>query len=184
MRFTPKHLPYLERCRELLSRPDYLEAQSKPIPQRPVHMVSDQDLIWALLASSEFAHLPVHYIKCGDEIIQNSGAGGYCVKERLRNTVRGLPPLIHALGKEKPWHYPEVPQNRRDYLELAVLELCPYVTVARRYAGDLGEPAPWVNVRTGVGRALHYMTLGHHSLQGLPTAVLADVTRWLGRKPG
>jgi hypothetical protein len=184
LRFTHKHRAYLEKYRELLSRPEYLHSQSIPIPERQIHMVSDQDVIWALLASEEFSHHPVHYLRCGDEIIQNSGANGYNVKERLRNTVRGLPPLIHALGKEKPWHFPEVPQGKRDKMELTVLELSPYVTVARRYARELGEDAPWLNVRTGVGRALQAMTLGHHSLQGLPPAILADVLRRLGRKPG
>lgn len=176
IRVTPHHEPLLLRWQELLTSPAYQAAQSQPLPERPVAMLSDQDALWALLASVEFATVPVRYLACGREIIQNSGANGYHAIERLGNLGRGLPPLIHMLGREKPWDYPGVPSLRadaRDYLELAAIELSPYVSVARRYKDDLGEPADWLDVRTGLGKLCALATLGHPTAQGLPLALLA-----------
>jgi hypothetical protein len=185
LRLTPAHRPLLLRWQALMSTPKYLEAMSKPIAQRPPEMTTDQDVFSALLGSTEFAHIPLHYLKCGDDIIQNSGANGYHVVERLRNVWRGLPPLVHMLGREKPWDYPDVPsprQNPRDYLELVCIELSPYVTVARRFMNELGEPAPWLQIRTAMGKAFGWSCLGHPSLQGFPLALLAQCLSTI-RKP-
>ncbi len=186
VRVSPAHRALLLRWQELMARPDYVAIQAQPLSQRPAAMVSDQDVLWALLGSSEFAHLEVDYLACGDSIIQNSGANGYHVVERLRHVVQGLPPLVHALGKEKPWDYPQVPTfrgHRRDYLELALLETSPYVAVASRFAGQLSEPAPWLGARTLLAKSLRLMTLGHPSLQGLPLAALALLMARFGRTP-
>jgi hypothetical protein len=177
MRVTPAHRPLILKWQSLMETPRFLDAMKLPIAQRPPESTTDQDVFCALLGSSEFAHLPVHYLKSGDDIIQNSGANGYHVVERLRNVWRGLPPLIHMLGREKPWDYPTVPspsRNPRDYFELVCIELSPYVTVSRRFIDQLGEPAPWLRVRTAAGKAFGLGSLGHHSLQGLPLAILAQ----------
>ncbi len=187
VRATQAHRPLLRRWQELMSRPDYVAAQARPIGDRPPAMLGDQDVLWSLLGSSEFASIPVHYLRCGDEIIQNSGANGYRVIERLRHLVRGLPPLIHALGREKPWNYREVPDlrsHRRDYLELALLELSPYVAVASRFSRRLSEPAPWLGARTALARTMRLLALNNPSLQGLPLALVAEVMMRIGRKAG
>ena len=39
-----------------------------------------------------FAHVPLKYLKRGSEIVQQFGPGGYTVRERLGNFVRGRVP--------------------------------------------------------------------------------------------
>jgi hypothetical protein len=186
IRLTPVHRPLLARWRALQATPEFQKAMSMPVAERPHIMVTDQDVLTALLGSTEFAHVPVHYLKCGREIIQNSGANGYHVLERLANVGRGLPPLIHMLGREKPWDFRTVPSLRRharDYMELAAIELSPYVSVGRRYKRELGEPSPWLDIRTALGKVFSWSCLGHPSLQGLPLAIVAQCLSPF-RKPG
>ncbi|MFO0951396.1 MAG: hypothetical protein U0835_09650 [Isosphaeraceae bacterium] len=185
MRYTQAHRPLLRRWKELLAAPEFQSVQKMPIAQRPAAMVGDQDALTALLGSSEFGDVPVHFLKCGREVIQNSGANGYHVLERLANLGRGLPPLIHMLGREKPWDFSAVPSARakpRDYLELVAIELSPYVAFGRRFQAELGEPAPWLSVRTAAGKVCSWGGLGHPTLQGLPLALVAQCLAKL-RKP-
>ena len=187
IRVTQRHRKLLQDWRLLLAGDGYRQAQARPVSQRPAAMVSDQDSLWALLCSSGYEGVPVRFLRCGRDIIQNSGANGYHVFERLRNIIGGMPPLVHALGREKPWHYSSVPSpisNPRDYLELMTLELSPYTAAAIPYRGLLSEPAPWLRVRTLPAKALRLLTLGHPAVQGLPLAVAAYVAAGLGRRPG
>ena len=176
LRFTRAHLPLLLAWRNLTRRADYLAAQAKPVYERPVHMLSDQDVITALLASSEFAALPVRMIASGREIIQHHGAGAYTPKWRLRHLFAGFPPLVHAMGV-KPWRLKEKAtlRDKKGYYTAVYVELSPYVALARAYRAELGEPAPWLNTRTAAGWVCRVGGLFHPALAGLPQSFMHRV---------
>ena len=47
----PDHLPMLEAWRGLLADPRYIEAQAAPWHERPLHLLSDQEVLTALLGA-------------------------------------------------------------------------------------------------------------------------------------
>ncbi len=70
--------------------------------ERPVHMLGDQDVLTALLTSSEFSDIPLHMLRRGPDIIQFDGVWGYSIPERITNLLGWGPTFIHA-GAAKPW---------------------------------------------------------------------------------
>ena len=58
LRVTQAHRPLLNRWNELLMTEEYVLAQKKPMHLRPTHLMGDQELLNALLGSTEFADIP------------------------------------------------------------------------------------------------------------------------------
>jgi 6-phosphogluconolactonase len=171
IRVTQAHQPLLERWLQMTRDPRYREAQALPFDQRPLHLSHDGWLLIALLESEEFGHLPVDLIRLGHHIAQCAGSSGYRPHDRLLDLVRGLPPLIHGLGR-KPWD----PTRERGRTETWLLDLAtdvsPYVLAARRVAKDLGMAPQWLEPRTSLGAALRLLTAGHPGMAGLPLAIV------------
>jgi Nucleotide-diphospho-sugar transferase len=164
LRVTPAHQPLLQAWKQCLAHPQYLQAQvTWP---RPVHMIGDQDVLTALLGSSQFAGIPIHWLRRGRDIAQCFRECGYTVGERLTNLF-GLPALVHAQGP-KPW---------RNAHEETFLELAPYSAVAQRYRSQLDEDTTWITVHSQLGKVYNRLTFGHPSLRGLPFALWAEIKR-------
>jgi hypothetical protein len=175
VRVTQQHKPLLEAWQAVLSMESYLAEQTKPIPMRNRHILGDQDAISALLASVEFADLPVRRLLHASEILQHHGAGAYCLSQRWENLTQGLPPLIHAMGSVKPWKmhsHPSLRGQPRDYYERVYLELSPYVHLARQYRQQLHEPAEWLDVQTVAGRLGSMVAFNRPTLKGSVQAML------------
>ena len=83
IRVTRRHYPLMMRWRELLELEEYRSAQSRDWRSRPLNMVGDQDVLTALLASEEFAQVPLHILLRGKDIVQYFGPYGYTLRERL-----------------------------------------------------------------------------------------------------
>lgn len=172
---TPRHLDLLERWEGLLANPEYRAAQAGPHGERPVHMLGDQEVLTALLASDEFAGLPLHILRRGAHIIQYLGTVGYTTRERMRHLVRGLPPFIHSQGY-KAWWPLAASESRYDrFLDLYKL-LAPYRIAARGHASAL-EDAAWLTASDKRARHLDRLGFGSPALTGLPLALLVDVSR-------
>src|SRR5207249_4169254 len=107
-------------------------AQALPFERRPFHLASDQVLLTALLGNEEFGRLPFDSIRVGRHIAQCAGSSSYRPHHRLLDVVRGLPPLIHCIGR-KPWE--STPESGMEgfLLDLAT-DVSPYVLAARRVA--------------------------------------------------
>ena len=45
--------------------------------KRPIHMQGDQDVLTALLSSTEFAHIPLKTLRRSKHIVQFDGVWGY-----------------------------------------------------------------------------------------------------------
>ncbi|MFM8533648.1 MAG: hypothetical protein ACKOEC_08680, partial [Acidimicrobiia bacterium] len=91
--------------RDLLATPAYLDAQSRPVEQRPRHLVGDQDALAALIGSARFRDMPVALLEPPRDIL-HAAWSTYCwypLAHRLRHVADGLPPVVHALGLPKPW---------------------------------------------------------------------------------
>lgn len=185
VRVTNEHVDLLEAWRALTERQEYRDSQAKPIHERNGHMLGDQDLLSALLASQDFSHLPVRRLRHGSEILQHHGAGAYGPSQRWKVLTRGLPPLLHAMGTVKPWRMLDRPspwRNARDYYERVYLELSPYVQVARRYRALLHETASWLDVQTLPGLISMGITLGNPALQGAVQATLHRIAFMLRKR--
>ena len=175
VRVSRQHEGLLEKWQDLVLAERYLREQTKPATLRNPHMLGDQDVLSALMASREFASVPVRRLLHSKEILQHHGAGAYGPIQRWSNLLHGMPPLIHAMGTVKPWNMPENPgvvSSPRDYYERAYLELSPYVHIARQFRHDLDEELGWLDVRTGYGVAGTLIAFDHPALKGLTQATL------------
>jgi hypothetical protein len=155
IRVTERHEVFLEAWRQVLLGEAYVAEQAKPVASRNHHLLSDQDALSALLASEEFASIPVVRLAHPKHILQHQGAGAYRLRHRWSNLKHGMPPLIHAMGAVKPWRMPAHPspfRSLRDYYERTYLELSPYVHYARQYRSHLEESTSWLDIQTLAGR--------------------------------
>ncbi|MEW6742803.1 MAG: nucleotide-diphospho-sugar transferase [Planctomycetota bacterium] len=174
LRVTPHHRDLLLAWQHLLAAAPYREAQERPLYERPIHMLGDQDVLTAILGSRRFAAIPVAYLKRGRDVAVTVGPAGYTIAERLRNLGRGLPRLIHC-GGVRPWEAVarggSLVRRIKSYYDRLYLELCPYTWVARQFHGEIEEELVGVDVRTLPGRLSRALSFDEPSLQGLPLAV-------------
>jgi hypothetical protein len=179
VRVAECHRALMERWQALLKSEFYLAEQAKVVHERNHHLLSDQDALGALLASAEFADIPVRRLRHAREILQHHGAGAYQVRQRWQVLRHGLPPLVHAMGTVKPWKMPDRPhpvRQTRDYYERTYLELSPYLHLARQYRSTIDEQdTGWMEMRTVAGRLGSILSLGHPALKGAAQAVLHRV---------
>jgi hypothetical protein len=103
---------------------------------RPVQAQHDGWLLVALLESEEFGQLPFECIRSGRHIAQCAGSSGYRPSHRLLSLFRGLPPLIHGLGR-KPWDARRERSRIQRFLLGFAIDVSPYVLAARRIAHDI-----------------------------------------------
>ncbi len=181
LRVTPRHRPLLARWCELMATPQYQAAQAQPYWNRPLHLRGDQELLNALLGSQEFAHVPVHFLQGGRDLIHCSGRGrSYSTRERLRGLFSPIAPILHNLSALKAWQVlddsPEKkPKNA--FTERLFLEISPYLTLARRYEADLAPQTAWLHYRSALGSLLRALGCGHYALPGLPLIAALSVWR-------
>jgi hypothetical protein len=169
LRVTPTHRPLLERYLQMTQDPRYREVQTLPVASRPIPVLGDTTLLVALLESEEFGQVPFDYLRLGRHIAQCAGSSGYRPHDRLLDLFRGLPPLIHGLGR-KPWD----PVKSRGRIQRFLLDLAtdvsPYVLAARRVARDIDMTPDWLEARTRTGAMFRRLTAGHPGMAGLPLA--------------
>ena len=171
VRVTPDHRTLLERWRQMLHDPRYRAAQALPFERRPVPLSHDGWPLIALLESAEFSQVRFDCIRQGRHIAQCAGSSGYRPHHRVLDLFRGLPPLIHGIGR-KPWESQPVPSRLQHFLLDLATDVSPFVLAGRRVARDLGMNPQWIETRTLPGRMLRGMTNGHPALAGLPLAIL------------
>lgn len=190
MRWTAKHRTLLHRWAEAMTHPDYRAAQDRPWDERPVHLMSDQEVLTALMGSIEFADVPLRYLRRGKDIAMTSGSAGYSIIERLGRIGQGLPVFIHALGP-KPWAGWFEPMatntSRAMVLERLHAQLSPYAAAAAAFCDQLDEPTPWTRVHTPLARLISGLTLNEPNLRALPLCLIDAIGRsvkWrLGKYP-
>src|SRR5260370_24407737 len=96
IRGTKSHRALLSRWRELLESDQYAKFQYLDWQCRPPHMISDQDVLTALLASQEYANVPLKILERGKDIIQYFGSHGYTISDRLSNLLIGGLTFMHS----------------------------------------------------------------------------------------
>jgi len=184
LRVTGHHRNLLQRWWELLQSIQYLEAQKLPWRQRPFHMMSDQDVLTALLTSQYFSEIPLNILRRGKDIIQFNGVYGYTVVERIRNLLSGDATFVHSPGG-KPWS--EQWQRKpglREFMKSIYLDLSPYTLSALRFRKDLECDAAWMDPHYGPSRVLRKVGMGHPELAGLPLSALLELPRLVkSRRP-
>lgn len=176
IRVTPYHVSLLERWKHCLETRVYKRAQREVWHRRPVHMLSDQDVLTAILCSEDFYNVPVKILRRGSNIIQYFGFLGFTVRERLFCAARGLPLFIHSQGWWKPWlPSEEMKEKTSDHMQTAYREMSPYIFAARNLSPALTNL--WGRPRSQYGRVLQFLAFGYAPLAGLPIAVAADLRR-------
>lgn len=169
LRVTQAHRRLLERYLQMTQDPRYREVQTLPIGHRAIHLLGDTPLLIALLESEEFGHVPFEYLRLGRHIAQCAGSSGYRPQHRLLDLFRGLPALIHGLGR-KPWAW-EKPAGLQGFLMQLAFDVSPYVLAAQGVAKSLGMSPEWAKAHTSLGVVLRKLTAGHPGMAGMPLAV-------------
>ncbi len=144
-------------------------------------MLSDQDVLTALLASDEFTDVPLKILRRGSDIIQYYGLVGFTVSERIVNLARGAPMFVHAQGL-KPWspdNWNIHADNLMAYMEAVYRDLSPYSLIASHYRGNLSGDTSWMRPHFALSWALRKVGFSYPPLVGLPIAIVADVLRLL-----
>ena len=180
LRATKRHYPLMERWWELLQSDAYQSCQQKEFRKRPIHMLGDQDVLFALLTSTEFAEIPLKMLRRGKRIVQFDGVWGYTTAERIRNVLGDSPTFIHSIGG-KPWvtsWKPEHPNRLGEYLKMVYLDMSPYTLSSAKFKRDLGCDTSWMRAHYKLSSILRLLAMQHPALTGLPMAVLADIA-WL-----
>lgn len=181
VRATAVHLPLLKRWREALADPHYVHVQSLPFQERPRHMLSDQDVLFSLLGSYDFRHIPIVVLRGGIDVIHCGGALGYSLGMRLSGLGKPLPTFLHAIAG-KPWwvlsdKYRQCHSAWFSFYRCILQETSPYVREAHKYRNIIDMPMPWLDRHTVLGHALNYVGLGNHALTGMPLTLAAMVLR-------
>ncbi|MCC7204538.1 MAG: hypothetical protein IT441_05620 [Phycisphaeraceae bacterium] len=194
LRVTPEHVPLLGTWRGMMQDPAYLQAQRSPHHTRPLHLLSDQEVLTALLGSTLADDIPLHILRRGRDVAQCFGPAGYTPTERLAGLRHGLPTFIHAMGR-KPWDRHAPPHDarsprrllarlRRRYEHLHA-ELSPYTCEARRYRDDLSpQEAAWLTPASMIGRVMTATAAGHPTMTEFPLAEFDAVIRHARRALG
>jgi hypothetical protein len=175
LRVTGHHVALLGAWQQALLAESYVAEQAKAALNRSQLLLGDQDALSALLASQEFATIPIACLRHSQDILQHHGAGAYGFKHRWSNLKNGMPPLIHAMGSVKPWRIPNRPslfRSPRDYYERTYLELSPYAHYARQYRSHLDEDTCWLDTQTLPGWAGSIMAFNRPQLKGILQAAL------------
>ena len=148
LRATRRHYRLMERWWELLQSDEYQTCQrNREWLKRPIHMQGDQDVLTALLSSTEFAHIPLRALRRGKDIVQFDGVWGYTTAERTRNLLGDGPTFIHSMGC-KPWVAPWKSERRndlREYLKMVYLDVSPYTLSSAKFRPDLGCDTNWMS---------------------------------------
>ena len=180
VRANQTHRTLLERWSRLINNPRYRHAQTLPFVQRPLPVAGDQWLLEALLESEEFAQVKVDYLRVGRHIAHCAGSSGYRPHHRLLDLFRGLPALIHGLGR-KPWTTRTETSRLQRFLIDVATDVSPYVMASRRVARDLNVRLDWLDSRTSLGALLRALTANHPGMAGFPLALLRAI-QWQTRK--
>jgi len=183
VRVTQAHRSMMERWREMLQDPRYRAAQALPYDRRPKHFLHDGWPLIALLECEEFGEVEYDYIKRNGEIAQCAGSSGYRPMHRVLDLFRGLPALIHGLGR-KPWEPVAAGSGMQQLLFELATDVSPYVLASRRVARKLGMKPSWVEARTLPGKVLRGLTGGHPGMAGLPLAVVHSMEMGVNRMRG
>ncbi|MAE66700.1 MAG: nucleotide-diphospho-sugar transferase [Phycisphaeraceae bacterium] len=186
VRATSAHRELLEAWQELLEAPAYLGAQARPVSERPIHMIGDQDVLTALLGSRRFGTIPLAWLDRRRDIVLCVGPAGYTAGQRLGHRRSTMPPLIHG-AEPKYWEAstsPTLLRRPRDYYWRVCLETSPYAWVARQYRDELGDEVAWADARTTVGRLLATVTGDHPALAGLPQALFHGIGKRIKKMLG
>lgn len=157
LRATRRHLGLLDRWAELLKDERYIEASKLDWQRRPMHLLTDQDVLTAVLGSKEFADIPLAFLQRGRDIAQCINADGFTIGERLACIAR--PPYFYHAQRPKPW------DNTRARFR-ADLVVSPYAAEARKYRDQLpNDDTAWMDLQTPVTRLLQ-RCLPHPVFQG------------------
>lgn len=183
VRATQAHRPLLERWLQMIRGTVYRDAQKLPFERRPRHLLHDGWLMVALLECEEFARIPYDCLRLGHDIAQCAGLSGYRPAHRFLDLFRGLPALIHGLGR-KPWESAHGRNGIRPFMRDLATDVSPYVLAAHGVARDLDMTPTWLEARTAPGAVLRGLCGGHPGLTGLPLAVLHALHMRIGRLTG
>lgn len=169
------HEGLLKIWQSLLTSDVYLDAQKiQPVTSRPVHVLGDQDVLWSLLCA-EFWFIKLRFLRNGVDVVQDCGANGFHVLDRLRNLRSTRVMFVHALGKNKPWHFDDPAAAGIGYMRWATYEVSPYFSAAQAYARYLPR-ARWLVRRNPLAIALSAASGRGFARAGFSLAVVALAT--------
>jgi hypothetical protein len=100
VRATRHHISLLKAWLTYLRKDEYIETQKKPWHERPIHMIGDQEVLTALMGSTDFANIPLFLLRRGIDIAQCFGPAAFTPWERIARIGKGLPPTRARYGRK------------------------------------------------------------------------------------
>jgi hypothetical protein len=179
VRASQAHRPLLERYLKMACDNEYRAAQALPFERRPLHLLHDGWLLIALLQSREFSRVDFACLRRDRDIAQCAGSSNYRPGDRVLDLFRGLPALIHGLGR-KPWTPAPKSSSIEKFLLDFATDVSPYVLAARKVARDLGMAPEWIETRTWMGSLSRALTGGHPGAAGLMLSITHAMHMRLG----
>ena len=136
---TEHHKLLLQRWMVLLQQEDYLVNQrDHKFKDRPPHHRSDQDVLTALLGSSEFQNVPIKLVRTWTDIVHSLfRSPHYPLGKRLATLHRGEPPLLHAQNYKVWRHVGATKQLTSGGKMDPHWQYSTYRLAAKRYSDDL-----------------------------------------------
>jgi lipopolysaccharide biosynthesis glycosyltransferase len=166
VRATSHHRELLAAWDKLLEDEQYIQAQQKPWYERLVHLQSDQEVLCALLESTRFAHIPIHFLKRGRDIAHCFQHQGYAAHQMIANLIGGNQPyFVHGQGA-KPWRNDD---TFRYFLDVSTYTLC-----AAEYQAALEENTDWLLPKTHSAKIMRRIFRNNPWLTGLPLALYQE----------
>lgn len=176
IRVGPEHTDLLQAWRDCLNSELYRNAQRLPWHQRPVELMSDQDVLHALLCSEEYSSVTVHILRRGRSIIQEIGRRPASLRCWFTALVHGLPPFVHSQKRPKPWDIRATRgQGIMSYLSQVQDDLSAYKTLSRCYADVLNPEDPWFSPKTSAGKAIIFLSGDKMIVSLLVIGLISDV---------
>lgn len=168
------HSQLLQAWAALMSSESYRQNQSIPHGERPSYMVSDQDVLEAVLASEaagNAAQLPIKYLTSGKELVTTIVPEAFSIADRIRCSFAAKPILVHGQGMQ-PW---TAVYWGPGFLGTARWQLSAYLGIIKRYRSFLNEDgAGWMDAKSKLTRFCQAVTFNHPYLQGIPLILLSS----------
>lgn len=174
---TEHHRPLLETWRELLADERYQQVQKQYWADRPVHMLSDQEVLTALLSDRRFADVPITWLERSKDIVQAFGPSNFSIGDRLRYVCGKRPLATHAMGPVKPWTWQDQRGSKHERFSGLAARFSLYTHEARPYLKHLPEDErQWANHGL-IGSLWNGLCLGSPALTDLPMAGFESIVR-------
>lgn len=178
VRVNQGHIPLLTEWKECLESDFYMGFQEVSWCRRPMELMSDQDVLHALLCSKRYSNVPVCILRRGVSIYQEIGWRPITTLSWAKTLRLGVPQFVHAQNTSKPWLI-GVARERglRSYVDQVRSDFSIYKACARELllSGSIeGLRSSWFEPKTRLAALVIELSRNNIIILLLVNAILSD----------